>query len=422
MKIVFVAPFGLGQKTTVWARTLPLAQVLVTDDHHVTILIPPWDTPEQAGTTWTEQGVDLVNVRLTGGLPLITLRLLRHIRQLNPDIVHIVKPRIYAGLVQWWLWTRRLWSRFMNQSNRPQIFLDIDDWEQAWNTINHYHPLVARFLTWQEEWGIRHADAITAASRWLVKKARDYTPKTPVLYLPNGVPKLPTDSQISSVPRLSKQRQGKNYLCEYAAKKSNKASHLQKILYFTRFIEVEPDWLSEFWPALTARLSYVHLLVAGNALEPGREQLYQDAVRLVQEEQSAAQKLNQIEWLGFVDPETLPELYRSVQCAIFPARPIPLLQAKCSVRLATTLLCGIPVVASAVGQQAEYGSGGAAVLMPPDASPTEFAKAVSQLLAQPEQQQTLIKQAQLNLQRRFNWTDLGKKLEQFYDENAHLYL
>ncbi|MBV7330161.1 glycosyltransferase [Chloroflexi bacterium TSY] len=394
MKIVFVAPFGLGQKTTVWARILPLAQALAKNGHCATILIPPWDTPEQAGTTWNEQEVNLINVQLTGGLPLITLRLLRQIRQLNPDIVHVVKPRAYAGLVQWWLWIRRLWTRFTNQPHRPEIFLDIDDWEQAWNAINDYHPLVAHFLTWQEEWGIRHADAITAASRWLVNQARDYAPETPVLYLPNGVPDI-------SVVR-----------------QPNKTSHPQKILFFTRFMEVEPEWFSAFWSALTARLSTVHLLIAGNALEPRREQLYQEAVRRGQEKQPTAQKLNQIEWLGFIPPETLPELYHSVQCAIFPAKPIPLLQAKCSVRLASTLLYGVPVVASAVGQQAEYGADGAAVLVPPDASPTEFAKAVSQLLSQPEQQQTLIQQAKLNLQQRFNWTGLGKKLEYFYDENT----
>ncbi len=43
------------------------------------------------------------------------------------------------------------------------------------------------FLDWQEEWGIRHADGITAASRWLVERAKAYAPETPILYLPNGV-------------------------------------------------------------------------------------------------------------------------------------------------------------------------------------------------------------------------------------------
>ena len=34
-RIAFVAPFGLGQKTTVWARTLPLARYLAAQGHTV---------------------------------------------------------------------------------------------------------------------------------------------------------------------------------------------------------------------------------------------------------------------------------------------------------------------------------------------------------------------------------------------------
>ena len=75
----------------------------------------------------------------------------------------------------------------MASGRTPAILLDIDDWEQAWGPINGYPATTARFLAWQEEWGIRHADGITAASRWLVERAKAYTPETPVLYLPNGV-------------------------------------------------------------------------------------------------------------------------------------------------------------------------------------------------------------------------------------------
>jgi hypothetical protein len=65
----------------------------------------------------------------------------------------------------------------------------------------------------------------------------------------------------------------------------------------------------------------------------------------------------------------LPSLYPHIGCAIFPAQPTVLQQAKCSVRLATTLLSGVPVVASAVGEQAAYGAEGAANLVPAGALP-----------------------------------------------------
>ncbi len=122
MRIVFVAPFGLGQKTTVWARTLPLARHLAGRGCQVTLLIPPWDTPSDAGRVWDDGGVRLINVALGGGLPLITARLLREIDRLQPDIVHLVKPRAYAGIVGWLLWQRRRWAR-----RGPRLLLDVDD-------------------------------------------------------------------------------------------------------------------------------------------------------------------------------------------------------------------------------------------------------------------------------------------------------
>jgi len=192
-RITFVAPFGLGQKTTVWARTLPLARYLASQGHTVSIVIPPWDTPADAGKQWLDNGVTLINVPLGGGTPLIAARMMRAIDATRPDIVHIVKPRAHAGLVQWWLWQRRRlemrdWrlGQSLISNPSPRIILDVDDWEQAWAAINPYPRLVARFLAWQEEWGIRHADGITAASRWLVERAQQYTPATPIIIYPTG--------------------------------------------------------------------------------------------------------------------------------------------------------------------------------------------------------------------------------------------
>ena len=176
---------------------MPLARGLVARGHQVTIVIPPWDTPADSGRAWVDGGVAVVNVRLGGGLSAILWRMMRVINQAQPDLVHIVKPRAHAGLVQWLLWQRRRLT-----GRGPRILLDVDDWEQAWAAINHYPPLVARFLAWQEEWGIRHADAVTAASHWLVARVKRYTPGMPVLYLPNGITApLPSVADLRIVKR-----------------------------------------------------------------------------------------------------------------------------------------------------------------------------------------------------------------------------
>jgi glycosyltransferase involved in cell wall biosynthesis len=374
--VCFVAPFGLGQKTTVWARTLPLAKQLVTRGWRVAILIPPWDTPGDAGRSWTDAGVDIVNVAIQGGIPTTTRRLLRELDARRPDLVHIVKPRAHAGLVQWWLTNRHV-------SGKPSLVLDIDDWEQAWAPINRYPLPVARFLAWQEEWGIRHAGAVTAASRWLEGRAREYAPSAPVLYLPNGI-----DVREGSSTGWQPNPEG-------------------AVLFFTRFVEIAPEWLAEFCVSLYAIRPQTQIAIAGTPVQPGLDEPFRRHI-------AATPAVESVKWLGFVPPADLPRLYASTGCAIFPAANVPLQQAKCSVRLATTLLQGVPVVASAVGEQAAYGADGAARLIASDAQPAEFAAAVDAVLRHCDQQVTLGTAARERLEQRYSWATLGQELVDFY--------
>lgn len=367
--VVYIAPFGLRRKSTVWARTLPLAKHLVTFGHRAAILIPPWDSPEDAGTVELRDGVRLEHISLRGGLLPTLLRLYRRIHQLAPDLVHIIKPRAHAGLVHWLLAHRR---------TRPPLLLDLDDWEQAWNPVNRYPWAVARFLAWQEEWGIRHADGITAASAWLMQAAHIRAPATPRLYLPNGLD--PVESFEARPPR------------RHSA---------PRILYFSRLVETTPAWLAACWQALLERLPDAQLLIAGDPVQP----------HLAPPFHAALDHLPGVTWLGYVPSERLPALYADVDCAIFPADPTPLQSAKCSVRLATTLLHGVPVVASAVGEQAAYGADGLATLVPPAASPVAFAAAIHQTLVRLPGDPDRLRQQLLT---RYAWRDLAHRLEHFY--------
>lgn len=383
--IVFVAPFGLGQKTTVWARTLPLARGLVARGHRVTIVIPPWDTPADSGRAWTEDGVKVVNVKVDGGLPAILWRMMRVIDQVQPDLVHIVKPRAHAGLVQWLLWQRRRLTR-----HGPRILLDVDDWEQAWAAINHYPPPVARFLAWQEEWGIRHADGISAASQWLVARVKEYSPQTPVCYLPNGITKPQGASLLS--PTVST---------------TEDAPH--QIFFFSRYVEVSPAWLAEFWGTLHAQQPNAMLIVFGDALQRDRPAAFQQAMQAHNPAAAA-----QVRWQPYA-ADAVERLYGQSSCAIFPSAQSPLHEAKCSVRLATTLLRGVPVVASAVGEQQYYGANGAAELVPAGATPAAFAQVVVDVLKHPQSRLLQQTNAETRLLREYDWEKLSGQLAEFYE-------
>jgi len=378
-RICFVAPFGLGQKTTIWARTLPLARVLAAYGWQPTILIPPWDTPADAGRTWRDSGVTLLNVAITGGVAATTYRMWRELQRLAPAIVHVVKPRAHAGLVQWWLWQRRT-------HHSPRLLLDADDWEQAWAPVNRYSWPLARFLAWQEEWGIRHADAVTAASCWLVEHIRQANPAASILYLPNGIDPPAPDS-----------------LCWTPGGGD--------VLFFSRFVEVSPTWLAAFWRALHAQRPRARLWVAGAPIRPDLMDAFRRAML-----SAGTDAVDHVAWPGYVDRARLAALYPQIGCAIFPAEPTVLQQAKCSVRLATTLLSGVPVVASAVGEQAAYGAEGAAQLVPAGAPPEEFAATVAAVLAAPSTQTALGATARRRLLERYNWPALGSRLHTFYTQ------
>ncbi|MBC8253938.1 MAG: glycosyltransferase, partial [Ardenticatenia bacterium] len=103
MNIVMVGPFGLRPKGTMSVRALPMAGALSGRGHTVTLLVPPWDHPADAGREWVEDGVRVVSCALPPKLPLLfhallTLRLVRGAVALSPDVVHFFKPKAYSGL------------------------------------------------------------------------------------------------------------------------------------------------------------------------------------------------------------------------------------------------------------------------------------------------------------------------------------
>jgi glycosyltransferase involved in cell wall biosynthesis len=80
-------------------------------------------------------------------------------------------------------------------------------------------------------------------------------------------------------------------------------------------------------------------------------------------------------------------------------------------------LHGVPVVASAVGEQASYGAHGAAQLVPATASAADFASATASLLRTPVAQREMISRARRHLRANYQWRDLAASLADFY---AHI--
>ena len=98
MHIVMVGPFGLGPKQTMRSRALPMAEALTRRGLQVTLLLPPWSNPQDAGSTLQHGAVRIINLKLPHLIPVLFqaslgLSLLRHALALKPDVIHCFKPR-----------------------------------------------------------------------------------------------------------------------------------------------------------------------------------------------------------------------------------------------------------------------------------------------------------------------------------------
>ncbi|GAB4432099.1 MAG: glycosyltransferase family 4 protein [Anaerolineae bacterium] len=391
MKIVFVGPFGLQPKGTMSVRALPLARALVGRGHTVSALIPPWDDPQRAGDTFIDGGVTVENLPLPGPVPLLfhillTRRLAARALALRPDVVHLFKPKAYAGLAHLLLfWLRRLGGP------APRLVLDTDDWEQAWNDVLPYSAAQKRLFAWQERWGLAHADAVTAASRELVRLAETVRGPHGIHYLPNGCRSGPNQPPPAS---------GQAVRSRYGV------GDAPLILLYSRFAEFRPGRIVALVGQVAAQLPAARWLVVGKGLYGEHTQL---ADQLAEAGLSST-----VHFAGWLPQEELPGVFAAAGVAVHPYDNTPINRAKCSVKLIDLLQAGLPVVADAVGQNTEYIEDGVSGLLTPPEDDAAMAASLVRLLQSPRLRESLGQAACQRVTRHFNWSLLAQTAEKAY--------
>ena len=390
MNVVMIGPFGLQPKGTMSARALPMAKALVARGHAVTLLIPPWDHPADAGREWEEDGVRIANVPLPPRLPLffhlaLTLRLVRRALALHPDVVHCFKPKAYAGLAHFVLW----WLRRLRLADL-RLVVDEDDWEQAWNDLAPYSHAQRRVFAWQEHWGLTRADAVVVASRELARLVEGIgVPRDRIFYVPNGVRPLAGDGHHPQAVRM---------LWEL--------DDALVVLLYTRFFEFTLERVVEVLRRVVAQEPRAKLLIVGEGLfseESELDDLLTDA--------GLAGHAVFTSWVEF---ERLPDYFAAADVAIFPYDDTLLNRTKCSAKLTDLLTAGLPVVANAVGQNAEYIADGSSGLLVPPGDDAAFAGAVLRLLADADLRSRLGAAAARRMREGFDWQHLAAEVEKAY--------
>lgn len=379
LNVVMIGPFGFRPRTTMRVRALPLAQALVRRGHRVSMLLPPWQNPEDAGRAWCEGGVHIENMRLPRGVPgwfhgRLTAQLIRRTRALNPDVVHVFKPKAYAGLAH------------LGLQGRFPVVVDTDDWEGpgGWNALADYPSWMKRFFTWQERWGLSRARAVTVASRalqtlvWSLGEARER-----VFYLPNGVEPATHPRDPLDHPRPT-------------------------MLLYTRFFEYGLDRLWRVVHQVRSRCPEARLIVVGQGFA-GEEQALMERARHAdwQVVTTATSDMDaDLLYVGWGTEATLAWSFGMADVALYPFDDTLLNRTKCPMKLMDLLVRGIPVVADAVGQIAEviiHGETGWLVEVGDDAA---FAEGVVRLLTDAERRQQMGHRARSDVSARYAWDTL----------------
>ena len=383
MQVVMIGPFGLRPRGTMAVRALPMAKALAARGHALTVLLPPWQNPEAAGSRYHEEGVTVENIVLPPCVPGLfhlatAVRLARRALALRPDVVHLFKPKAYSGLAHWML-------AGLPAERRPRLVVDSDDWEGpgGWNEIGGYSRAQRCFFGWQERWGLTHAEAVTVASRaletlvWALGVERER-----VTYVPNAVwnpPDLPEGRAHADQPT---------------------------ILLYTRFFEFPVQRVIELLSLVRRSVPAARLLVVGKGLSGEEHRL------LALAEDTGVD--DAVDYAGWVEPEALPAYFARASVAIYPFDDTLVNRTKCAVKLLDLLAAGVPVVAEAVGQNREMIRHAETGWLVEPGDVEAFSTAVVRLLEHRPLAQRIGQAAARDVRARLSWTELAGTVERAY--------
>jgi glycosyltransferase involved in cell wall biosynthesis len=369
-------------------RALPLAHALVERGHACCLVLPPWSHPQDSGRVFVDGGVQVANVALPPRLPglfhlLTTWRLARAALAQRPDVIHCFKPKAYAGLAALVIWMlKRLGLA------RARLVVDSDDWEGrgGWNDIERYSRVQKAFFAWQEQWGLRHCDAVTVASRTLQSLAWSLgVSPAKVFYIPNGLWGVTTP---------------------VVAQPGRQESSHSTVLLYTRFFEFRVERAVQIVTGVLQAAPQAQVVVVGAGLF-GEEKQFLARMQ-------AAGLGERVTYAGWRDPAELPGYFEQADVAIYPFDDTLINRAKCAVKLIDLLSAGVPVVADRVGQNAEYIEHGVSGILVEPGDTTAFIAWVVRLLGDEAMRRSLAKNAQQRMAEIYTWTRLATAVEDAY--------
>lgn len=374
-----LGPFAFRPKGTVSARAFPMAQALVKRGHQVTVLMVPYDQPQDSGRCWERAGVRLENLPVVRndltaqlGAPIT---LARRAARLAPDLVHVFKPIGYSGLA----------GQYLRALSRLPVVVDSDDWEGrgGWADVNPYPPSWRRFFNWQEPWLLRRAGAVTVASRTLQTQAWGLgIDPGRVFHLPNG-----PDPSLRGYPGLA----GPN---RAEIRKRLGVGGAPLALYLGHIPHgTDLDLAIDAFALLHTRVPEARLVIAGSG----------DGLAGLRRHADAAGAAGLVLFPGWIDQGLAADYVAAADVIVNPYRDTLINRAKCAGKVVLAMALGKAVVTSRLGENIEYIEDGRSGILTESASVPELAAALETLLKDQALAAALGCQARDRIWSRYDW-------------------
>ncbi len=380
MRIAFVCGFAWEPKGTVRARAFPLAAELVKRGHQVTIFLVPYDNPNDSGKEEVLEGVRIVNMQVgrvstLRQVPVLVKRLCNAVERYSASVVHIFKPKGYAGAA----------CSLLSMKGFRGLVLDCDDWEGwgGWNDVKTYPWIVKEYIDRQEKWLIRRVPVVTAASRVLERRAVELRASSNgVFYIPNCAPSRKTDMASEFAPTSTAD----------GAKKSFGLPDGPAIFYGGHFDPA--DDIMFFCRAAEHAACRVGAAIV----------FVVDGPQLSDVKEFFARREGIIvRFFPRLPYEQFLQLVAASDIAAFPFPDTPIYRAKCSARIVDYMSMGKAIVTTAIGQNADYIVDGVSGILAPPGDEANFGRELEKLLQDPQLRARLGQRAKERIKTMFSW-------------------
>jgi glycosyltransferase involved in cell wall biosynthesis len=385
MRMAFVGGFGFKPKGTIQGRAYPMAVELVRQGHEVTIFVTPYDNLDESGQQWVQEGVHIKGVKAGStalSYPGLLLGLLRAVKDYRPELVHIFKPKGFAGAAGAYLWIKG----FRN------VVLDCDDWEGwgGFNDIKPYPWILKEYIDRQERWMMRSMPAVTVASRALLDRVHEVRGKpSGVYYVPNCGASAENRKAQDAARALSQAE---------ARRRLNLPEGL--IIFYNGHFEPGDD-IMLFCRTATpvAERNHAAIVFVGDGPDLPK----------VKEFFSQHPNVKVYFYPRLPYDQFVLSIWAS-DITAFPYPDNPVHRSKCSLRVIDYMAMGKPVITSAVGQNKEYIVDGESGILAPAENECAFSGQLEMLLRDPELRSRLGRNAERRVREKFSWS--GEPLQQ----------